>query len=1300
MDKNMNNRYNKLITISIVAMIFMSGVAMAAVWTDQLDYTPGSVVTISGNNSDNAGYQSGETVNVHVDGPSSYDSSCSGTADTTGAWSCQITLVTTSAAEGSYNYTAVGNTSNVTQSGTFTDANNVHFTESGLPIGITWNVSMPDQHPSIKTSTTTSTTDTITFAGVSSGAHNYIIGSPISGGVGTQYVALPSSGSVTAVVNQNVGQNINFASQYQVSFAVNPSGTGTINPSPVSYYNSGSTVPISATANTGYVFSSWSASSSAITITSTTSSSTTATINGAGTITANFVLADSTPPTVSITSPSNGALLNQNTLTISGSASDDTGGSGLNEVDIQIDSGSFVPATISGTTWTFSTVVLTDGTHTITAKATDKNQNSALSSPISITIDTTSPTITLLGTNPVDVAQGTSYTDAGATATDDGAFVNVVTSGSVDTNTVGTYTLTYTATDPAGNKATLTRTVNVKDMTPPVITITGSNPATVEAGTTYSDAGATATDNVDSSVTVISSGTVNTNTVGAYTITYSAADKAGNVATPVTRTVNVVDTTPPKVTITAPIDGGFYQTITLPALKYDATDISPHTETVSGWSTDQGTHTVTVTSTDSSNNKGTASVTYTVDNTPPVITPTVTGTSGTNGWYTSDVNVNWDVSDPESGIDSSKSSGCDSTKITTDTDSTILTCSATNKAGLPTTNSVTIKRDATPPVVTASADRIADHNGWYNKPITASFSGTDTSPGSGIDTCDPAVIYISPDSAIASVSGTCKDKAGNVGTGKLSFQYDSTPPTITTDATSGGNPYLSNTWTNKDVIVSFACSDTTSAIDTCTIPQTLSTENTGQTGQSVSGTATDQAGNTATATFSGINIDKTPPIITGAAATSPNSNGWYNTNVIVHFTVSDTLSGIGTSPTDVTLSTEGVSQSATGTVVDNAGNSASSTVSGINIDKTIPATTDNAPPAWQNTDISVSLTCSDSGSGCEGTYYSIDNGQSQVYGIPISITAEGDHTITYYSKDKADNQETPKTVHAKIDKTAPTTTDNAPSIWQTKDFTVTLSCTDSVSGCKQTQYSVDGGTTQTGTSISISAEGDHTITYSSVDNAGNTETTKTVHAKLDKSAPTITITVPGSTYILNQPVTANFKCDDKISGVDTCIGTVANGANIDTSSVGTKTFTVTSTDNAGNSQTPSVITYTVQYSSTSGRKILQPLEQVNDPIGLTKSYKLGSTLPIKFQLTDFNGAYVGSATATLLISKVSSATDPGDAEIVLSGTADTGNTFRYDPIGQQYIFNLKTSNLAIGYSKIDITLSDNTHLYSYFELKK
>jgi hypothetical protein len=98
------------------------GSSAAAVRTDQSSYAPGATVTISGDNSDGAGYTSGETVDVAVSGPEEYASSCSATAALSGAWSCQVTLDSQSSAIGSYSYTATGQTSGVSQSGSFTDS--------------------------------------------------------------------------------------------------------------------------------------------------------------------------------------------------------------------------------------------------------------------------------------------------------------------------------------------------------------------------------------------------------------------------------------------------------------------------------------------------------------------------------------------------------------------------------------------------------------------------------------------------------------------------------------------------------------------------------------------------------------------------------------------------------------------------------------------------------------------------------------------------------------------------------------------------------------------------------------------------------------------------------------------------------------------------------------------------------------------------------------------------------------------------------------------------------------------------
>lgn len=88
--------------------------------------------------------------------------------------------------------------------------------------------------------------------------------------------------------------------------------------------------------------------------------------------------------------------------------------------------------------------------------------------------DTTPPVLTLIGSDPMDTAYGQPFTDPGAEYIDDtdGTGSISASSGMVDENTLGTYILEYSYTDLAGNPSnTLTRTVNVIDLTAPTITL-------------------------------------------------------------------------------------------------------------------------------------------------------------------------------------------------------------------------------------------------------------------------------------------------------------------------------------------------------------------------------------------------------------------------------------------------------------------------------------------------------------------------------------------------------------------------------------------------------------------------------------------------------------------------------------------------------------------------------------------------------------------------------------------------------------------------------------------------------------
>ena len=177
------------------------------------------------------------------------------------------------------------------------------------------------------------------------------------------------------------------------------------------------------------------------------------------------------------------------------------------------------------------------------------------------TKDTQAPSITLNGESPMFVAHGSDFSDPGASANDnnDGS-ISLTVSGNVDTTIVGSYTLTYSATDAAGNSANSERIVNVTDQTAPTIALEGDSTIVIAHGSSYIDAGAAVTDNVDSDLTAVVTGSVDTSTIGNYTLTYSATDSTGNSATSIIRTIEVVENTGKIVGIV--VSGMSYNTAT------------------------------------------------------------------------------------------------------------------------------------------------------------------------------------------------------------------------------------------------------------------------------------------------------------------------------------------------------------------------------------------------------------------------------------------------------------------------------------------------------------------------------------------------------------------------------------------------------------------------------------------------------------------------------------------------------------------------------------------------------------------
>ena len=157
--------------------------------------------------------------------------------------------------------------------------------------------------------------------------------------------------------------------------------------------------------------------------------------------------------------------------------------------------------------------------------------------------DTANPELELFGGASVTVEAGQAWSEPGVEAHDvrDGNLTSSLTvSGAVDMNTTGTYVLTYSVADAAGNEANATRTVTVVDTTHPVLTLMGDLNMTHAKDSAWVDPGATASDSLDGNLTssITVSGTVDVNTTGVYTLTYSVSDNTSNEVN-ATRTVTV-----------------------------------------------------------------------------------------------------------------------------------------------------------------------------------------------------------------------------------------------------------------------------------------------------------------------------------------------------------------------------------------------------------------------------------------------------------------------------------------------------------------------------------------------------------------------------------------------------------------------------------------------------------------------------------------------------------------------------------------------------------------------------------------
>ena len=531
------------------------------------------------------------------------------------------------------------------------------------------------------------------------------------------------------------------------------------------------------------------------------------------------------------------------------------------------------------------------------------------------------------------------------------------------------------------------------------------------------------------------------------------------------------------------------------------------------------------------------------DTSAPLVSYTLTGTAGTNGWYRSNVTINWSAVDPE-GLTSST---CVIAELVSAEGTSSHTCTATSHGGT-TSSTAVLKIDKTlPSVPVGTAARAADANGWFNHPVSVTFTGTDAV--SGLASCSGGT-YSGPDSATASLPGTCRDVAGNTSSGSYALRYDATDPTPTA-ATSRAPD--SNGWFNHGLSISFAqAPGDVSGPGSCSAAVAYAGPDSAA--ASASGSCTDRAGNTSNPVTLTFKYDATSPQAVASTSRGPDANGWYNHSLTISFSQAPgDLSGAGSCTAASAYGgpdSAGVARS--GGCTDAAGNPSAQVTASFKYDATAPTGVSGSlarsadANGWYNHPVALAVTATDAVSG-------IASCGSPSYAGPDSTTA----SIAGSCTDRAGNTSASVSAGFRYDATPPAATGaptRTPDVngWFNRPVTVAFTGSDALSGiasCGEQTYSGPDSATAS-------------IGGGCTDNAGNASSPGASTFRYDAGGPGVAVAParqPDGSGWYSRPVGIVASGTDPVSGVASCTAPTYSGPDSAAAAVG-----VTCTDNAGN----------------------------------------------------------------------------------------------------------------------------------------
>ena len=542
---------------------------------------------------------------------------------------------------------------------------------------------------------------------------------------------------------------------------------------------------------------------------------------------------------------------------------------------------------------------------------------------------------------------------------------------------------------------------------------------------------------------------------------------------------------------------------------------------------------------------------------------------------------------------------------------TTLLFTAKDAVGNTSTAPVTITVvDATPPFVHCDTPGTEWSATDVSVPCTASDTG-----GSGLvnpaDAAFSLTTHVPADTETANAATdtrTVFDNAGNSAVaGPVSgIKVDKKRPSLTTSPADGATfaQGLSG------VTAGFSCADGGSGMvggsASCTVsidggpaltsPAPISTATLGPV--NLVFTAIDAVGNTSTASATITIVDDAKPVVVCGTP----SSAWSATDVSIPCTASDSGSGLANPAdalfsltTNVPAGTE-TANASTGsrTVFDIAGNSTTvGPITGIKVDKLAPklttSPTNGATFAQGQAGVAAVFSCTDLGSGMVGgsatCSVSINGGPALASPAPIDTSVLGPVTLVFTGVDAVGNTSTATATITIVDQTKPVVVCGTPSsAWSATDVPISCTASDSGSGLANPADALFSLTTNVpaGTETANASTGSRTV----LDNAGNSTTVGPITGiKVDKKAPTLTVTSPSNGATINQGqagVLTTFACVDAgsgmVGGLASCTvkingGTaVATGAVIPTAVVGPVTLVYTAIDAVGNT---SIATNTV-----------------------------------------------------------------------------------------------------------------------------